>query len=135
MTVAAPSVGVPVPPRPGRFVRIGRAARYYLPAIVVFVSVLVVWELLVDPRPELDHRCTLVAIRKDLDLFGVLVLAGATGLGGGFIRDVLIDQSQPQHVARMASIGPSCWMSWIAVLGPIPRTPGTLSELSPIKPR
>ena len=48
MTAAAPSVGVPVPPRPGRFVRIGRAARYYLPAIVVFISVLVVWELLVQ---------------------------------------------------------------------------------------
>lgn len=37
----------------------------------------------------------LVAIRKDLDLFGVLVLAGATGLGGGFIRDVLIDAAPP----------------------------------------
>ncbi len=48
MTAAAPSVGVPVPPRPGRAVRIGRTVRYYLPAIVVFVSVLVVWELLVQ---------------------------------------------------------------------------------------
>lgn len=37
----------------------------------------------------------LVAIRKSLDLFGVLVLAGATGLGGGFVRDVLIDATPP----------------------------------------
>ena len=32
----------------------------------------------------------LVAVRKSLDIFGVLVVAGLTGLGGGFLRDVLI---------------------------------------------
>jgi uncharacterized membrane protein YeiH len=37
----------------------------------------------------------LVAVRKDLDVFGVLVLAGTTGLGGGFLRDVLIDATPP----------------------------------------
>lgn len=37
----------------------------------------------------------LVAVRKDLDVFGVLVLARATGLGGGFLRDVLIDATPP----------------------------------------
>ena len=37
----------------------------------------------------------LVAVRKHLDIFGVLVLAGATGLGGGFLRDVLIDATPP----------------------------------------
>ena len=37
----------------------------------------------------------LVAVRKDLDVFGVLVLAGATGLGGGLLRDVLIDATPP----------------------------------------
>jgi uncharacterized membrane protein YeiH len=37
----------------------------------------------------------LVAVRKELDVFGVLVLAGTTGLGGGFLRDVLIDASPP----------------------------------------
>ncbi len=41
----------------------------------------------------------LVAVRKDLDLFGVLVLAGATGLGGGFIRDVLIGDAPPAALA------------------------------------
>lgn len=37
----------------------------------------------------------LVAVRKQLDIFGVLVLAGTTGLGGGFLRDILIDATPP----------------------------------------
>jgi uncharacterized membrane protein YeiH len=41
----------------------------------------------------------LVAVRKDLDVFGVLVLAGATGLGGGFVRDVLIGAVPPAALA------------------------------------
>jgi len=38
----------------------------------------------------------LVAVRKHLDVFGVVVLAGTTGLGGGFLRDVLIDATPPK---------------------------------------
>ena len=41
----------------------------------------------------------LVAVRKELDIFGVLVLAGTTGLGGGFIRDVLIGAVPPAALA------------------------------------
>ena len=41
----------------------------------------------------------LVAVRKELDLFAVLVLAGTTGLGGGFLRDVLIDATPPAALA------------------------------------
>src|SRR5215207_4321853 len=37
----------------------------------------------------------LVGVRKRLDVFGVLVLALVTGLGGGFIRDVLIGATPP----------------------------------------
>ena len=37
----------------------------------------------------------LVGVRKQLDIFGVLVLAGVTGLGGGFLRDVLIGETPP----------------------------------------
>lgn len=37
----------------------------------------------------------LVGVRKELDVFGVLVLAAATGLGGGFMRDVLIGAVPP----------------------------------------
>ncbi len=41
----------------------------------------------------------LVAVRRDLDIFGVLVLAGTAGLGGGFLRDVLIDATPPAALA------------------------------------
>ena len=37
----------------------------------------------------------LVGVRRGLDVFGVLVLAGVTGLGGGFLRDVLIGDIPP----------------------------------------
>lgn len=37
----------------------------------------------------------LLGVRKHVDLFGILVLAGVTGLGGGFIRDVLISATPP----------------------------------------
>ncbi len=37
----------------------------------------------------------LVAVRARLDLFGTLVLAGATGLGGGLLRDVLLGDVPP----------------------------------------
>ena len=36
---------------------------------------------------------------SELDVFGVLVLAGTTGLGGGFLRDVLIDATPPAALA------------------------------------
>src|SRR5690349_15233246 len=41
----------------------------------------------------------LVGVRKQLDVFGVVVLAGTTGLGGGFLRDVLIDATPPKALA------------------------------------
>lgn len=41
----------------------------------------------------------LVGVRKQLDVFGVLVLAAATGLGGGFVRDVLIGDVPPAALA------------------------------------
>lgn len=41
----------------------------------------------------------LVAVRKELDLFAVLVLAATTGLGGGFARDVLIGAVPPAALA------------------------------------
>ncbi|WP_406056104.1 trimeric intracellular cation channel family protein [Kribbella sp. NBC_00889] len=37
----------------------------------------------------------LVGVRKKLDVFGILVLALVTGLGGGFLRDVLIGDTPP----------------------------------------
>ena len=37
----------------------------------------------------------LVAVRNRLDIFGTLVLAVATGLGGGLVRDVLLGEHGP----------------------------------------
>jgi NitT/TauT family transport system permease protein len=47
MTAAAPSVGVPLPPRPGRGLRFARGVRHYAPAIAVFAGGILLWELLV----------------------------------------------------------------------------------------
>jgi uncharacterized membrane protein YeiH len=41
----------------------------------------------------------LVGVRKELDVFAVLVLGGVTGLGGGFLRDVLIGAVPPAALA------------------------------------
>ena len=37
----------------------------------------------------------MVAIRKRLDLFGVLVLGATTAVGGGIIRDIILKISPP----------------------------------------
>jgi len=37
----------------------------------------------------------ILAVRKQMDLFGVLVLAVATGLGGGITRDVILGHTPP----------------------------------------
>ena len=41
----------------------------------------------------------LAAVRKQFDLFGVLVLAWAAGLGGGLLRDVLIGATPPVGIS------------------------------------
>ena len=41
----------------------------------------------------------LVGVRKELVVFAVLVLAGVAGLGGGFLRDVLIGAVPPAALA------------------------------------
>jgi uncharacterized membrane protein YeiH len=50
----------------------------------------------------------LVAVRKELDVFGVLVVALTAGLGGGFIRDVLI-----------GAVPPAALQDWRYLLVPI----------------
>ncbi len=37
----------------------------------------------------------ILAVRKKMDLFGVLVLSVATGLGGGFMRDLILGRTPP----------------------------------------
>ena len=47
MTAAAPSVGVPLPPRPRRARRLGTTVRHYLPAVMVLVIGILALELAV----------------------------------------------------------------------------------------
>jgi len=42
----------------------------------------------------------LAAIRKQFDIFGIVVLAWAAGLGGGLMRDVLIGAVPPVGISR-----------------------------------
>ncbi|HET6694722.1 MAG TPA: TRIC cation channel family protein, partial [Pedococcus sp.] len=41
----------------------------------------------------------LIAVKKRLDLFGVLVLAAAAALGGGVMRDLLIGDTPPVGIS------------------------------------
>jgi len=64
----------------------------------------------------------LVAVRGRLDLFGTLVLAGATGLGGGLVRDVLLGDVPPPGlvewkfllVAALAGVATFLWHPAVA---------------------
>jgi uncharacterized membrane protein YeiH len=64
----------------------------------------------------------LVAVRGRLDLFGTLVLAGATGLGGGLVRDVLLGDVPPPGlvewkflvVAALAGVATFLWHPVVA---------------------
>ena len=57
MTAAAPSVGVPIPPRPSRARRAARSLAWYAPAIAVLVGVIGLWELAIS---SFDVRATIV---------------------------------------------------------------------------
>lgn len=41
----------------------------------------------------------ILAVRKQMDLFGILVLSLATGLGGGIMRDLMLGHTPPATVA------------------------------------
>ena len=47
----------------------------------------------------------LVGVRKQLDLFGLIVLSGVAGLGGGVLRDVLIGATPPVGVSDWRLMG------------------------------
>ncbi|HEY0186038.1 MAG TPA: TRIC cation channel family protein [Cellulomonas sp.] len=50
----------------------------------------------------------LAAVRKGFDIFGILVLAWAAGLGGGILRDVLIGAIPPVGISQWEFIGTAC---------------------------
>lgn len=47
----------------------------------------------------------LAAVRKRFDVFGVLILAWTTGLGGGILRDVLIGDTPPVGISSWNLVG------------------------------
>ncbi len=49
-----------------------------------------------------------IAVRRELDLFGVLVLSFAAATCGGIIRDVLIGATPPASLADWRYVGVSC---------------------------
>lgn len=58
----------------------------------------------------------LTGVQKQLDIFGVVFLAGATGLGGGFIRDALIGATPA------AALGDWRYLAVPAFVGAVPLT-------------
>ena len=67
----------------------------------------------------------ILAVRKQMDLFGVLVLAVATGLGGGIMRDIILGHTPPATlndwrylaVAGLAGILVFLWYSRVVHQG------------------
>lgn len=79
---------------------------------------------------------SLVAVRKDLDVFAVLVLAGTTGLGGGFLRDVLIGATPPTALADwrylLVPVGAGLvTFAFHPALGRMDRTVGVCQKVPP----
>lgn len=78
--------------------------------------------LLVDTRLELGGVFVaalsggLAAVRKDFDVFGVLVLAWATGLGGGVVRDILIGVTPPVGIANWSYIATALLAGLVVLL-------------------
>lgn len=69
----------------------------------------------------------LMAGRKSMDLFGVLVIAIITALGGGTLRDVLLDRHPVSWIRDdlylvVASLGAFATVAWVRLTRPIPET-------------
>lgn len=73
----------------------------------------------------------LVGVRKEFDVFGVLVLAGTTGLGGGFLRDVLIGAAPPAALSdwRYLTVPVAAGLMTFAFHGVVSRMERTINVL------
>lgn len=60
----------------------------------------------------------LAGVRRGFDIFGVLVLAGACGLGGGVLRDLLIGAVPPVGIADWTLIASAVVAGLVAFLLP-----------------
>jgi uncharacterized membrane protein YeiH len=61
-----------------------------------------------------------VGVRKGFDLFGIATLGVVTGVGGGVMRDVLLDVSPPQSIQQWPNI--TVALIAVAVVTPLIRT-------------
>ncbi|MDK3019235.1 trimeric intracellular cation channel family protein [Pseudodonghicola flavimaris] len=50
----------------------------------------------------------MVAIRRQLDIFGILVLAAATGVAGGIVRDLLLGDTPPAVFSTLRPLSAVC---------------------------
>ncbi|HSK26535.1 MAG TPA: trimeric intracellular cation channel family protein [Jiangellales bacterium] len=62
----------------------------------------------------------IVGVRKGLDVFGVLVLAAATGLGGGYVRDLSIGAIPPAALDSPLLLGAALLGGLVAFLLHVP---------------
>ena len=61
-----------------------------------------------------------VATRRELDLFGILVLAAATGVAGGIVRDLLLGDTPPAALRDFRPISLACGAGLVAFFfGPL----------------
>jgi NitT/TauT family transport system permease protein len=146
VTAAAPSVGVPLPPRPGRATRVGRTLRWYAPAIAVFVGVIVLWEVVVrslDVRafilpPPTAIGAALVenwgagrwplfdsALATLMEAVGGLLIGTALGLGVAFLttrwagaRDAVLPFAVAANAIPIIAIAP-IFNAWFGVTNPL----------------
>lgn len=68
----------------------------------------------------------LMAGRKSMDLFGVLVIAIITALGGGTLRDVILDRHpvawiRDDNYILVASLGALATVLWVRFTRPLPQ--------------
>jgi NitT/TauT family transport system permease protein len=146
MTVAAPSVGVPVPHRPGRAARTVRRIGFYAPAVIVFVGVIGLWEVLVGssdvqsfilPPPSaivaalVEHwgggRWPLFesAATTLFEALGGLVIGTVVGLGVALAvsrwataRDAVLPFAIAANAIPIIAIAP-IFNNWFGVLNPV----------------
>lgn len=67
----------------------------------------------------------LMAGRKSMDIFGVLVIAIITALGGGTLRDLILDRHpvawiRDDHYILVASLGAFATVAWVRLTRPLP---------------
>ncbi|MGH9113934.1 MAG: trimeric intracellular cation channel family protein [Acidimicrobiales bacterium] len=59
---------------------------------------------------------SMLAVRKDFDVVGIVVLAGLTALGGGVVRDLLIGSTPPAAFLHLDYLLPPVLVALVAIM-------------------